>query len=368
MSSSRIATYSRHASGQARVWIGGQHVYLGPFGSPQSKRKYREIVDRWQRQRDFSYRPDLTVGQLALLYDPHAREHYKKNGQASSEVHCIRAAIRFLLARERHTLASQFGPKKLKQIQRDIIEDGQCRRTINGHCERIRRLVAWGVSEELVAPDILTALRTVRGLGAGRTDAEDREPIGPVNLADVLKIRRHVSRQVMGMVLLQLRTGGRPGEVVQIRGDNLNTTGDVWVVVPQCHKTEHRGRSRTIFIGPRGQRIVRKFLTTDPGKVLFSPIDAEVERSQRRRAARRSPMTPSQAARGRAQDRDLGPPSPHFRRSSQSLRRSLTGCRVPGTGRWPAVCTPSGDRRYQPHFWFSPTRPPSSSPVGGREG
>ncbi|MEZ6050768.1 MAG: hypothetical protein R3C02_05145 [Planctomycetaceae bacterium] len=38
--------YARHSSGQARVRISGRVIYLGPYGSPESREKYaREIAD-----------------------------------------------------------------------------------------------------------------------------------------------------------------------------------------------------------------------------------------------------------------------------------------------------------------------------------
>ena len=35
------------ATGQARVRINGKDIYLGPFGSPESKERYREVLQEW---------------------------------------------------------------------------------------------------------------------------------------------------------------------------------------------------------------------------------------------------------------------------------------------------------------------------------
>ena len=46
--SSRIPSYRLHKpSGQARVIIGGRHHYLGPYGSPESKARYEELVRKF---------------------------------------------------------------------------------------------------------------------------------------------------------------------------------------------------------------------------------------------------------------------------------------------------------------------------------
>ena len=45
VASLRVPKYRRHkASGQALVEIRGKRIYLGKFGSPQSKEKYRQII------------------------------------------------------------------------------------------------------------------------------------------------------------------------------------------------------------------------------------------------------------------------------------------------------------------------------------
>jgi integrase len=65
------------------------------------------------------------------------------------------------------------------------------------------------------------------------------------------------------------------------------------------HKTEHHGHQRIIAIGPRAQEVIRPFLTLDTQAYLFSPRAAMEDRNADRRRNRKTPMTPSQAARTR---------------------------------------------------------------------
>jgi hypothetical protein len=50
----RVPTYRLHKpSGQARVIVNGEHIYLGPFGSPESQEKYaRLIAERFLPQQE----------------------------------------------------------------------------------------------------------------------------------------------------------------------------------------------------------------------------------------------------------------------------------------------------------------------------
>jgi integrase len=334
MSPNRVPKYGRHkGTGQARVVIDGRHIYLGPYGSDESKRRYREAVRRWQDRREAALvTPDLSVGQLVLLYDGHVREHYVKNGRPTSEQLCIKAALRFIVETDRNTLIRHFGPRRFKAVRVRMIAAGLCRRSINQNGRRIRRLFRWGVSEELVPADVLAALEAVDGLKAGRTQAREKAPIGPVDLRDVIKIHRLLSRQVIAMIVLQLRTGARPGEIVQLRGRDLDMEGETWTFTPSSHKMEHQERQRVIFLGRRAQRIVRRFLKPDLDAYLFSPIDAERERSERRRAARQSPLTPSQAVRKGSPNRRRGPRD-HY--TAAAFRRAVArACRAAGVDRW----------------------------------
>ncbi len=42
-----------------------------------------------------------------------------------------------------------------------------------------------------------------------------------------------------------------------MRVGDLNTTGKIWEYVPRRHKTQHRGKSRVISIGLRGQALLK---------------------------------------------------------------------------------------------------------------
>jgi integrase len=82
-----------------------------------------------------------------------------------------------------------------------------------------------------------------------------------------------------------------------MRGCDLITTGETWEYRPSRHKTQHRGKTRVVFLGPKAQSIIHQFLKTDMQEFLFSPRDVVNELNARKRANRKSPMTPSQSNR-----------------------------------------------------------------------
>lgn len=300
-------SYLLHKStGQARVRIGGKDHYLGEYGSPESRNRYDDLIAEWFVRQSVD-RACLTVDQLVLKYLDHCDGYYRKSGEATREIVNVRIAVRHLVRLHGRTLARQFGPKMLAAVRESMIAAGLVRRSCNQHVTRIRRMFRWAAAEELIPATTHHALTTVSGLRAGRSKAKESIPVRPVSEAAVSAIEPHVSRQVWAMVQLQLMTGMRPGEVVIMRGCDLNTTGRVWEYAPSSHKTEHHGRRRVIFLGVRAQAIVREFLKSDLSAFLFSPAEARAEFDAERKANRKSRMTPSQAARQKQRNPERSP-------------------------------------------------------------
>lgn len=155
------------------------------------------------------------------------------------------------------------------------------------------------MSQELVPPSVFQALATVPGLRRGRTEAREPQRIAPVAESIVDATLPHLPRIVADMVRLQRLTGARPGEVCILRPCDVDRSGDVWAYRPASHKTEHHGRERIIFIGPKAQAILAPYLLRAADAYCFSPREAVEAQNAQRREKRQSPMTPSQSRRRR---------------------------------------------------------------------
>jgi integrase len=284
----RLPKYRLHkATGQAVVTIGGRDLYLGRHGSSESRAEYDRRIAEWLTTGRRSLAPgsDLTVAELALAYLKHADVYYRKNGQPTSEVKNIARAIKPLRELYGDILAAEFSPLKLKTVRERMIESGLCRNEVNRRCRILCRIYRWAAAEELVPVTVPQALGTVAGLRAGRTTVRESKPIGPVHEAHVAAIEPDVPPPVWAMIRLQLLTGMRPGEVVSMRMADLDMSGETWCYTPESHKTEHRGRSRRIFIGPEGQAVLLPWFRAERSEYLFCPAESEAAR----RVARRNP-------------------------------------------------------------------------------
>jgi integrase len=105
------------------------------------------------------------------------------------------------------------------------------------------------------------------------------------------------SEQIAAMIRFQRLTGCRPGEVCRLRACDIDMSSETWIYQPIQHKTAHRGFKRKIHVGPRSQEVLGPWLNRQPDEFLFSPREANAVRNAERRAARKSRVTPSQAAR-----------------------------------------------------------------------
>lgn len=142
----------------------------------------------------------------------------------------------------------------------------------------------------LVEANVYHALKAVSGLRAGRSAARESEPVHPVAEANVDAVKAYVSPQVWAMIELQRLTGMRPGEVVQMRVEDIDQTGPVWNYSPAAHKTQHHGKQRLIAIGPKAQAILKPWIDkagTDGH--LFKARHAGMYHLLRRHATRKTP-------------------------------------------------------------------------------
>jgi integrase len=285
------------------VTLDGRDIYLGRYGSPESRAEFDRLLAEWlsngRRLPAPSAESDLTVNELILTYLRFADGYYVKNGKPTSEPASIRESVRPLRQLYGDTLARDFGPLPLKTVRQAMVDANNCRNVVNKRTSRIVRIFKWAVSEGLVPPSVHHGLQAVSGLRRGRCGVRESEPVKPVPHAFVDAIEPYVSRQVWAMVELQRLTGMRPGEVCAMRSADIDTSGRVWTYTPERHKTEHHGRERRIYLGPMAQEVLKPWLRTELSAYLFSPRDAMEELQTARRKARITPLTPSQRSRKR---------------------------------------------------------------------
>jgi integrase len=238
------------------------------------------------------------VSEIILSFWKHAERYYRApDGSPSLELENFRAALRPLKRLYGRTPAREFGPLALQAVRDEMIKAGLARTTINARINRIRRVFRWAASVQLIPGSVALDLRTVEGLKCGRSEAREPEGVTPVPVEHVEAVLPLLPRPVAALVRLQLLTGGRPGEIMAMRGCDLVPGDPVWEYRPASHKNRWRGQDRVIPLGPQAQAIVKEFLKADLGAYLFSPREAACAAYSQRARARKTKRTPSELAR-----------------------------------------------------------------------
>jgi integrase len=333
----RTPAYRRHKpSGQAVVTLNGRDHYLGAWNTRASRDVYDRLIAEWLANgRQISQGDTITVAGVIKQYWPWAEKYYRKvNGTPTSECDQVRYALRHLNHLYGTMPAAEFGPLKYKAVRQLLIDGyihpkyGQqeplARRTINKYLGIVRRMFRWATENELVAGSVYHALCAVRGLQRGRSEARETEPVRPAPEHLVNATRPYVGRHVEALIDLQLLTGARPGELIIMRACDLATDRRIWVYTPESHKNEHRDQHREIYLGPKAQEIVKRFLKPELHAYLFNAAQAESERHDERRQNRKTPLYPShvrhiEAKRAKYRAR---PPRDHY--DVPAYRRAIT--------------------------------------------
>jgi integrase len=322
-----VPSYRLHKqSGQAVVTLPDglgrrRDVLLGPHGTPESRQEYLRVLAEWEangrgpppRGAEGSA-SDLTVNELALAYWKHAEAYYRFDGRKGTESN-LRDALRILKELYGHTVAADFGPLALKACRAEMVKKGWARTYVNAQVDRVRRMFRWAAEEEMLPVTVYQALRAVESLRRGRTEARETPKVRPVPPERVDATLPFLPPVVRAMVGFQRLTGCRPDEVCRVRPLDLDLNNPAcWVYRPGSdqgpegdHKTAHHGHERLILVGPRAQEVLRPYLGTKLESYCFSPAESERRRSEARREARQTPLTPSQRARRPKAERKRAP-------------------------------------------------------------
>ena len=291
-----VPKYRKHrASGQAVVTIAGKDHYLGRHNSQPSRMLYKRLVGEWL----ISGRPtapldpdSLTITELIGRYWKHVQAFYRRpDGTRTETADNMRPALRELRSLYGDAAVEEFGPIALKNLQRRFVELGQSRGYVNENIDRIKRMFRWGVSEELIDEAILRRLESVEGLRKGKTTAPDHPPVPPVGDDIVDATLPELTPTVCAMVQIQRLTGARPGEICIMRPSDIRQAEDVWLFIPERHKTEHHGKARTIVIGPKAQAILSPYLDRAADAYCFRPDETLQAHLKDRHAKRRTPLS-----------------------------------------------------------------------------
>jgi len=233
----------------------------------------------------------ITVSEAAKRY-VNEKDRWCKRVDGRSHADTIADALRSFREAAGEMMADEVDWQALfEHVQYEhAIQQQLARSTINDRMRVARTFGKWLVKKRYVPASAYTAAASVEYLRYNRSPARETHAVGPVSEEAVFTVAPYAGPVVEAMIALQYLTGMRPGEVCILRPRDLEQDGDVLVFTPARHKTEHMGRRRAIFIGPRAQTYLRPFLLDrDPLEFCFSPVESELQRRADERRKRQTP-------------------------------------------------------------------------------
>lgn len=115
--------------------------------------------------------------------------------------------------------------------------------------------------------------------------------------AVVAKTLPHMPPPIAAAVRVQYLCGTRPAEVLRMRPEEIDQSGEIWIWKPPQHKNSHRSKSLIKAIPPTAQEILRPLIERKKnGQYLFDPADA-VEWKKSHRPARKTKIYPCEQLR-----------------------------------------------------------------------
>ena len=140
----------------------------------------------------------------------------------------------------------------------------------------------------------------------------------------------HLPPQLKAIVRIQVATGARPSEILNMRPCEIDRTGPEWVYRPKMHKNAKRGKTRAIPLVGDAKEAVIDFLNRPSDAYCFSPKEAVKWNNTQKRAARKSKVQPSQIDRSRPDAR-----KPKDRYDKYSYWHAIdSACKKAGVPRW----------------------------------
>lgn len=321
-------TIHTNSRGYSFVRVRGQDHYLGKAGSPEARAEYARLLPVLENPIDHVVLAEgLAVGDLCVAYKT------DRTGQVCpSHLSRIGRALDGLLGAVGLDLpAAEVKASDLDRVRRAWVAEGLSRARIVGLVGVIVTMYRWAARRELVPMERWAAIKLLEPLKrhtAGVAEPVPRRPADPDQVEQTLP---YLSPPLADAVRLLVLTGARPGEILSMRGCDVDRTGrcvladgrevtfpGVWVYAPQRHKTDAKGLVRHVLLGPAAQVIVAPYLDREPLAYLFDPREGRRDWEQRMGRQPRRPGT----VRPRGGQKDSGERMPRDHYDANALARA----------------------------------------------
>ncbi len=318
--------YRKNKKGEAFVSINRRPYMLGTYGTPESLALYKARILEWGasgRSPMFGRTvTDITLAEIMLGYREHLLKEVAQKGP-TSEANRALNLFKHIPKVYRSFTVNEFKLDQLRAVRHAMIDRKLSRKTINGEIRRILRMFTWATTENYCTVEACATLFQISTLKPGEFGVKELPEIGCVSPKIVLETIKYCSPVVADMVLLQMKTGCRSGELLNLRPMDINCNGEFWVADLKNHKTKWRGKKRFLAFDVSCQKILKKYLNREPAAYLFQPCESEEQRRalKHRKTPQNSGNSPGYSKRVREGRTALRQPGDRF--TSQAYGKAI---------------------------------------------
>lgn len=243
-------TYISGKKGKARIyWRGHQADLPGPKDSPESLQAFYAAASLIVATGAWAAGPEPakveTVAMLAARYHAHCLHYYRGKSRQALYINYALKAMTDLFGA---LAVADFGPVHLKAVRKSLIDRGQVRRTANKRAAQIVACFAWGVEEGLIDAAVWQRIKAVKPIPKGREGALDNPKKKPITATQWELTLEHVSPAVRVALQVQRLTGMRSGELLAMKPQDVDMSGEHWIYTVKEHKTAAHIDEKLILI------------------------------------------------------------------------------------------------------------------------
>ncbi len=215
-----------------------------------------------------------TIGELVFVYSGHVETLYPNGSDMPKR---ISYALDFLS--DLFSLSvDEFGSMRLREVRGKMLS-GRTKisaKIVNERVGFIRKMFEWAASLEIVDPSVPYSLKLVENLTGRERGVKPAAERKPINIEIIKQTLPELTPTLRAMVRVQLFTGMRPGELLQMKPCQLDTSGDIWLYSPELHKNRWRGEryKRFVAIGKKAQEVLIPLIVgIGQNDYVFRPSD-----------------------------------------------------------------------------------------------
>jgi integrase len=274
----------RHkGTGQAYVRLNGSNIYLGKYGTEESRAAYARLIAQLaagQQPVPARAAPPATVADVICAW---WEQEAPRLSEAGREVENYRLSLAPLLTLYGPTDVSSFDAAALEVVQLAMasgqwrtppVKGGWCAGVVNKRVGRIKTVWRWAERRKLVPDGRWSNLRTLPGLRKNDRRVRHTTKRRPATWQEVKDVCRCCPPAVRTVLLLMWRTGARPAEIYTMTAAEIDTSEEFWTYRPAAHKTAWLGHTRAIPLNRKARSILAPWLraVSSPDAILFRPV------------------------------------------------------------------------------------------------